>query len=198
MQQAPTTIAPDVAMPTAISDKKLLLDAGEHAFRMIYDRYWERLYHKALARLGDREEAKDLVQEVFFSLWKNRFHIEIEDSLSPYLYTALKYQVIRKVYRKARLGHACPLSIAELELAEDATTEQLQYRELQQLVAAEISRLPDRMREVYTLSRVENLQVVEIAHRLNISEQTVKNTLTIAKKKLRLLVDRFRFLLFFF
>lgn len=185
-------------MPTAISDKKLLLDAGEHAFRMIYDRYWERLYHKALARLGDREEAKDLVQEVFFSLWKNRFHIEIEDSLSPYLYTALKYQVIRKVYRKARLGHACPLSIAELELAEDATTEQLQYRELQQLVAAEISRLPDRMREVYTLSRVENLQVVEIAHRLNISEQTVKNTLTIAKKKLRLLVDRFRFLLFFF
>lgn len=169
-----------------LTDKALLVSTDDHAaFRILYHRYWEPLYKKAIHRLGNGVDAQDAVQEVFISLWRNRDTIQLEDTLAPYLFSALKYSIIKQVYRKAKKGIQLPLSADELERTEVTTDELLQYKELQALLASEIAGLPDRMQEIYRLSRVENLPITEIARRLNISEQTVKNTLTTALKRLR-------------
>ena len=169
-----------------LTDKALLISMDEHAaFRVLYNRYWESLYKKAIYRLGNGADAQDVVQEVFISLWRNRATIQLEGTLTPYLFSALKYSIIKQVYRKAKKGVQVPLSANELERTEVTIEELLQYKELQTLLAGEIAGLPERMQEIYRLSRVENLPINEIARRLNISEQTVKNTLTTALKRLR-------------
>src|SRR5215470_16711891 len=104
------------------ADDRSLLTANDEqsAFRIIYERYWESLYRKAVARLGDTENAQDAVQEVFISLWRNRHTIQVEDSLAPYLFTALKYCIIKKVCRHAGKGVQLPLSIEDLKCEENA------------------------------------------------------------------------------
>lgn len=175
-----------------LSDSMLLIAEEEQsAFRELYDRYWEQLYKKALTRLGNDADAQDAVQEVFISCWRNRKTIEVEESLAPYLYTALKYWIIKKVYRQSQKGIIVPLSTESLEQTELTTEEFLQYKELQHLIADEVSMLPEKMQQIYRLSRIEQLPIALIAEQLKVSEQTVKNTITSALKRLREKLSRY-------
>jgi RNA polymerase sigma-70 factor (family 1) len=168
------------------SDKVLLTaDDEQAAFRVLYDRYWQPLYHKALQRLGSDADAQDMVQEVFISCWNNRRHIEIADSLAAYLFTALKYCILKRIVRRAGRGLHSALDLDELEQTDLSTEEFLRYRELQGLIAREVEALPERMRTIYKMSRVEQLPIAEIAGQLGLSPQTVKNTLHLILKRLR-------------
>ena len=172
---------------------KLLLTASDEqtAFRVLYDRYWKLLYTKALNRLGNDADAQDAVQEVFISCWRNKSSIIVEESLLPYLLTAIKYCIIRKVHRASRKGIIFPLSLSALEQTELTVEEFVNFKELQELIDKEVKLLPQRMQEIYKLSRVEQLRNAEIAERLHITEQTVKNTLGSALKKLRFRLSHF-------
>lgn len=168
------------------TDAELLVaEDSQSAFTAIYNRYWERLYKKALIKFGNDADAQDTVQEVFISLWRNRHTVDASNTLSPYLFTALKYSIIKRIYRKTRKGEQVPLSLELLERSEMYEDDQFQVKELQTLIRRELDQLPTRMRQVYDLSRVDHLRTAEIAERLKISEQTVKNTLTTALKRLR-------------
>lgn len=185
-------------MLESLSDKTILQSADEEAgFRILFSRYWEVLYKKAFHRFGNSDDAEDAVQEIFISLWRNKHSVEIDDTLSPYLFTALKYYIIKQVYLKAKKGIQVNLSTENLERVEFTTEELLQYKDLQSVIVSEVNKLPKRMREIYRLSRVENLQIAEIAAYLKISDQTVKNTLTTALKRLREGLSKQNFLLIF-
>ena len=170
-----------------LTDKELLAASDEEAsFRLLYDRYWEALYNKALNKLGNDADAQDTVQEIFISLWRNRQSIQIEDSIAPYLFTALKYCIIKRLYREAKKKTSHLTTTIEAFAKTELTTDELiQYKELSSIIASETALLPERMREIYRLSRVEYLTILEIAQQLNLSEQTVKNTLSTALKRLR-------------
>ncbi|SMO56462.1 RNA polymerase sigma factor [Solitalea koreensis] len=173
-------------LPKELNDRELMVHENEEAaFHVIFDRYWKPLFHKALNRTGNDADAQDVVQEVFISCWNNRATIQIENSLAPYLFTALKYAIIKSVYRKAKKGIHLPLDVEELNLIELSSEEIVQAKELQDIISQQVSELPERMQEIYRLSRVENLQIAQIAQHLNLSEQTVKNTLTTALGRLR-------------
>jgi RNA polymerase sigma-70 factor (family 1) len=173
-------------MLKSLTDKALLKAADEQfAFRVLYDRYWQSLYIKAYRRLHSEEDAQDVVQCVFISLWRNRRQVQVEESLAPYLFTALKYAVIKVVYKKSQKGTLLPLSIAELEKFVTANATELEYKELKANIENEVAALPERMREIYQLSRVKHMRNAEIAQMLNISEQTVKNTISVTLKRLK-------------
>lgn len=181
-----------------LSDKMLLTTIDEHlGFRTLYSRYWEALYKKAFHRFGNSADAEDAVQEIFISLWRNKHTIQVDETLSPYLFTALKYYIIKQVYLKAKRGIQVALSTEKLEHFEFSSEELLQYKELQSAIAEEVNELPERMKEIYRMSRVEHLQIAEIAMKLNISEQTVKNTLTTALKRLRESLSHYSYLFLF-
>ena len=75
-----------------LSDRTLLEALGEQVrFRILYSRYWEALYKKAFHRFGNIADSEDAVQEIFISIWRNKSTIQIEETLAPYLFTALKY-----------------------------------------------------------------------------------------------------------
>lgn len=153
------------------------------AFKALYDRYWEPLYLKACQRV-DKDEAKDMVQEVMTTLWRRRKDIfTFEDGkIGRYLFTAVKYRVITHyAYTADEVRHSHLFDV----LTDEAAVNSLEVRELSELIESEINRLPARMQQVFRLSREDDLSIADIARRLNLSEQTVKNQLTEALKRLR-------------
>src|SRR3954447_16806860 len=82
-----------------LSDELLtkLLHAGDAgAFREIYNRYWQKLYHTALAKTHTQEIAEELVQNIFIAVWEKRTVAKIEH-LESYLMRAVKYQIINYI-----------------------------------------------------------------------------------------------------
>nr|WP_295866356.1 sigma-70 family RNA polymerase sigma factor [uncultured Chitinophaga sp.] len=178
-------------------DRNILNDAalwqqvkrGDTAsFSCLFERYWDEMFSMAYRRLADEATAKDFVQNIFIHAWENRQQITVEDKLSPYLFTALKYSVIRHIYREAKQGTTdLPLSVYSLpDETEQRKQDHYEFDTLKERVQWEIASMPDKMREVFILSYEKELSVREIALRLSISEQTVKNQVHNALKRLRL------------
>jgi RNA polymerase sigma-70 factor (ECF subfamily) len=173
-------------MQLQLSDAELLhaiKEGDAAAFKVLYDRYWERLYLKACQRV-DKDEAKDVVQEIMTTLWRRRKEVfTFEDGeIGRYLFTAVKYRVISHyAYSAAEIKNSALFEV----LSGHVSTNPLETKELSEFIESEVSRLPARMQQVFRMSREEDVSIPEIARNLNISEQTVKNQLTEALKRLR-------------
>jgi RNA polymerase sigma-70 factor (family 1) len=145
------------------------------AFTLIYRRYWEDLFVTAAKALRGKEEASDVLQDVFLSLWNRRKEITIEGSLAAYLQTSVRYKAIhyieKNITRRDYLALLTDVAVSTLPASAEI---QLQLKEVQQIIHAAVATMPERMREVYQLSRHEHLTHKEIAERLGISTETVK------------------------
>jgi RNA polymerase sigma-70 factor (ECF subfamily) len=151
------------------------------AFKELYDRYWQRLYLKACQRV-DKTEAKDIVQEIMTTLWRRRNDIFTFDDgqIGRYLFTAVKYRVISHYAYSA--GEIPNDSLFEVP---SMAGHPLEAKEFTEFIESEIRQLPPRMQQIFRLSREEDLSIADIAAQLEISEQTVKNQLTEALRRLR-------------
>ncbi|EHQ29726.1 RNA polymerase sigma factor [Mucilaginibacter paludis] len=188
----------------SLSDPELvdLLKSGDQAaFTEIYDRYWSIMYAHAYKMIKNREEAKDLIQEIFSTLWLKSHLLTEDTNVSGYLYTAARNRVFN-LMSQHKTRHDYFNAIARFATEEStATIEHLEERDLEAAVEREIQLLPPKMREIFELSRKQNLSHKEIAEQLNLSDQTVKkqvqNALKILKPRLRDAGTGIAILLFF-
>ncbi|WP_442588452.1 RNA polymerase sigma factor [Pedobacter sp. AW31-3R] len=155
------------------------------AFEEIFKRYWEPLYVFAFKKLKDEDDAKDVVQNVFINFWQRSATLEITDTLEKYLFSAVRYELLHKISQSIKQQKKITHYYNEVIPNFMAALDPLQQKELMAAIEQQIAALPDRLKEIYRLSKEENLSIKEIAMRLNISEQTVKNQLSTALKKLR-------------
>lgn len=170
-----------------LSDAQLadLLKSGDQsAFAQVYERYWRVIYGHVYKMLLDEEEAKDVVQEVFSEVWiKREQHYS---NLAGYLYVSARHKVINLV-RKSKFHSAYLDSLSRFASeCSTATLDQLDEKELSAAIEREIQALPARMKEVFELSRKENLSYKEIAGRLGISDKTVKKQMHKSLQQIRL------------
>ena len=169
---------------SALLERMQLLD-DRAAFDELYHRYWERLYIAAYARLKNEADAKDCLQEVFVALWHKRKAIVIREQLDAYLFVSLKYRVLNHLRNHNNyLKHLDVFSAFPHPILPSAD-DHLFLAEIQQVISNTIADMPGKMKEVYLLSRRDGLSVQETATRLGISQQTVKNQLTSALKRLK-------------
>lgn len=163
----------------------LLKKESTDAFTEIYNRYGKLLAKFAANKLYDLNEAEDIVQDIFISLWKNRESINVNIDLKAYLYTTARNK-ITDLFRKKITRNQYENKLQELNLDYEISVEQQYYgKELQNLIDRNLNKLPLRAKQVYELSRKANYSIPEIAIKLKFSEQTIKNQLTIALKFLR-------------
>jgi len=171
-----------------LSDELLcapLKNGDEGAFAAIYDRFAADLIAYAGARLFRLEDARDIVQDVFLKLWHDRLTLQIHTGPGNYLYTATRNRVIDHI-RKNAIREEYGMLLQHLGTNEAADAQQLlAAKELALRVQQALSALTPKVREVYRLSREQQLSIPEIAAQLNVSEQTVKNQLTTALNHLR-------------
>ncbi|MBB6109204.1 RNA polymerase sigma-70 factor, ECF subfamily [Mucilaginibacter lappiensis] len=163
-----------------------LLRSGDRgAYTEIYRRYKGILLIHAYKKLGDFEEAKDIVQETFSFLWKDRDEIPDTKNLAGFLYTVVRNKILNYIeHKKVESKYAS--SFIQFIADENHLTDFLiREKELVALIDKEINALPEKMKEVFVLSRKGNLSHKEIADKLNISVFTVKNHIKSALKTLR-------------
>jgi len=164
-----------------------MLQAGDNdAFTELYNRYKKPLIIHSYKKTGDLEDAKEIVQEVFSTLWSQREQLPPILHVSAYLYTMVRNKVLNYIEHKQVEARYALNFQNFMDEGYNASDIQIREKELQQMIDKEIAALPPKMREVFILSRKEHLSHKEIAERLNISEFTVKNHIKGALKILRL------------
>lgn len=172
-----------------LTDQELvvLLNKGDQlAFAQIYDRYKFILHAHAVNKLRDREEARDIIQEVFTYLWSKRDVINVSENLSGYLYGSVRHAILNKITRK-QVQEKYLDSLKEFAAQDSVLTDhRVRETQLRMLIEQEIKMLPPKMRTVFELSRKEHLSHREIAWKLEISEQTVSKQITNALRILKL------------
>lgn len=153
------------------------------AYTEIYDRYIFVLLNHAYNKTRGREEAKDIVQEVFATLWAKRGALNI-DHLAGYLFRSVRNIFLNQVAHQA-VQDKFILSMEKFAASNEIPDHLVREKQLIAIIEREIAALPSKMREVFELSRKEHLTHKEIAEKLTISEQTVSKHVTNALKILR-------------
>ncbi|MEJ2882046.1 RNA polymerase sigma factor [Pedobacter sp. GR22-6] len=167
------------------ADTELLLRLGngdKHAFDILYNRYWKQVFNAAYKRLGDREQAQDIAQDVFIQLWTRASKAPI-DNLSGYLMVATRNGVFKKMEKEAKYS-ALPESVHQMESATGADSGVL-HQEFLFAFQALIETLPPQQRLIFKMRFEEELNSHQIAEKLEISVKTVRNQLGKALATLR-------------
>lgn len=169
-------------------DKKIIKrfkEGDAQAFDTIYYNYSKKMYHFALGLVKDEDISKDLVQEVFVSLWEKRGQVDLNLNFDNYIFT-IAYNSIRKYFRKksieTKVIDQLLKNSPEIIESVDGT---VIYNELLELANRSIENLPPKRKIVYKLSRQEGLKIKEIASKLSISPRTAENHLAKALKYLK-------------
>lgn len=173
-----------------------------HAFDTLYQRLAEPLLNTAFQKTGSRAEAQDIVQDLFIWLWERAPDLtfpgqEQDDAvLRTYLFGALRNKILNYHAAQARQDRvAGELQRAVLPAAPDPQR-QAELRELERALDREVEALPDEMRKIYHLSNRNAMSIKEIAQSLFLSEQTVKNQLGLASRRIRSSLYKLRSWLF--
>jgi RNA polymerase sigma-70 factor (family 1) len=179
----------------SLTDPELFerLKSDDHqAYSEIYKRYNLVMLNHAHNRLRNREEAKDVVHEIFTLLWSKRANLVLSHNLAGFLYTSVRNLILNHIARTEVRGKYID-SMVEHQTQSDATTDHLvRENQLKALIEQEIAELPRKMREVFEMSRKEHLSHKEIAEKLGISAKTVdrqiSNAIKILSSKLGILM----------
>ena len=162
-----------------LSDAELagLLRSGDRvAFTEIYQRYKSLLHVHAYKWTRDRDDAKDIIHEVFSNLWTKRETLSYTGNLGPFLYAAVRNRIFNLLAHK-RIVSTYISSVQQIiDQGEYITDQALREKELRLIIDKEVSVLPQKMQAVFKLSRNESLSHREIAEKLDVSEQTVRKT----------------------
>lgn len=162
------------------------------AFEELHHRYYALLYAMAAKKTGDPDEGYDLVQNMFIELWEKRADLTITNTLEAWLKNRLWFKLSgyfrAKGLREKHLQNFSlflqqeqTISIPETELQEITA----QYDAMIAVINRTVEDMPDKMREVFLLSRQEGYSIAAIAGMLGISPKTVKNHINFAFKRIR-------------
>lgn len=162
-----------------------LREGSSRAFDELYALYAKRLFNYIITYVKSAEETKDIVQEVFVSLWKYRTDIKDTDNLGPWLFTLAKNRLINSYKKNIHSKNYSDYVKYRSSTAISSTDSVLDFNEFLTLINRNINLLPKTQQKVIRLSRFEGMSNKEISKFLNISEQTVKNQLSLGLKQLR-------------
>lgn len=159
------------------------------AFDIIYKKYSRRLYGFVFRYIKQEADTEEVVQEVFMKIWQSRENINIYSSFESFLFT-ISHNATVNLLKKRATEQKYVEHVKSLQRIEETyeLTDEIRYNELNQKFQDLLNELTPRQKEIFQLSREEGLSNEEIAKKLGISVQTVKNhlvtTLSFFKNKL--------------
>jgi len=152
-------------------------DGDEVAFSIIFYHYTTRIHPLILKITRSKEVTEEIIQDVFVSLWKCREKLKEIDNCSAYIFTIATnktYNYLKLEARKEK--HLNELAQVEKDFTNN-TLETIDMHETREFFSQLIRQLPPKKKLIYKLTREEGLTHNQIAQRLNISKNTVKNHL---------------------
>lgn len=162
------------------------------AFEEVFRRYYTPLCLYAASITGEKEVAEEIVEELFYVFWKERKKLQLFHSIKSYLYGATRngslqyceHRRVRMQYKESVLAKTAPPFSVDPQ-------EQMEYKELQNLINRTLSKLPERRSRIFRLHRIEGKKYAEIASLLSLSVKTVEAEMTKALQLLRKEVENY-------
>lgn len=159
------------------------------SFGDLYNEHWKLLYESAYAKTGSRQDAFDIVQDLFIHIWENRQNIGMPVSMKAFLLTSLRnkvfdhfrkngvrQKVVQDFYRFAEVTVSNETEILEVEaLKEDAEI----------AIRRAVDKLPEKMQYIVRQRWYHKKTIADISAELSVSNKTVKNNLSIALQRIR-------------
>lgn len=172
------------------SDEALLkqLKAGNKAgLSTLFNRYYSPLIRFGTSITGDRDLAEDVLQEVFFNIWRQREQLNITTSVKSYLYTATRNRAFNQIKSGSRMTTVEDDTLSQMGSydPEKDDYDESGAETLKEAIKMGVDTLPPKCKAIFELSRYDNMTYKEIAQYLEISEKTVENQVRIALEKLR-------------
>jgi RNA polymerase sigma-70 factor (ECF subfamily) len=166
--------------------------AYEEAFRSWY----RQLCLYALPIIRDKDEAEEVVQNVFYTIWAKRETLQVSGQLKSYLYRAVHNECLNKLkHEKVKAGYAADYKASNVSPSN--TSYSIETKELGQEIRNALDSLPEQCGIVFRMNRFEEKKYAEIAAELNISIKTVETHMGKALKILRGKLGEYLHLLFF-
>ncbi len=167
-------------------------DGDIKVFEGVFRRYYSPLCLYAIGITGRTDIAEEIVQDLFYVLWRDRDSFQILTSLNGYLYKAVRNRSLQYCEHREVKDRHKDKTISEKEEVFDSTPEeQLEYKELQELINRTLSKMPERRIRIFRMQRFEGKKYAEIANILSISIKTVEAEMTKALQSLRREIENY-------
>jgi len=154
-------------------------------FESLFRSSYASLVRYAKTLIKDQYTAEEIVQDLFFRLWKDKEKIKIESSLNGYLFRSIHNKCLHYIdHSRVVERHAEEISSRPSE-NQETPSDILNYKELQAKIATILERLPERCSTIFCMSRFEGLKYSEIAEKLSVSIKTVESNMGRALKEFR-------------
>lgn len=171
-----------------MSEKELIISlkfGSKEAFNLLFHMYERRIYAFSLKLLLSREDAEEVVQEVFFKIWKNKRFLKEDLSFKAYLFTVAKNHIYNLMSKRVSETAYKLYSAKTVNRPTCNTEEELDFDELNTKIQGMIQEMPEKRQKVFVMSRFQGLSNREIADQLSISLSTVENHINCALKVLK-------------
>ena len=186
-------------------DHEVLLETlrkgEEKAFVYLFDKYYEGLLNYAGRIVRETELAHDLVQETFCKLYEEHVNLDIHLSIKSYLYRSVYNRCLNEIKHQKVVSNYADRELLDFYFSEIVQTPEAELallgEDINNALREAIGKLPERCREVFVLSKMEELSNKEIAERLGISVKTVEVQMTKALSRLRKELEWLLSLIFF-
>lgn len=172
-------------------DEILLLNqiysGNELAFKQLFDLYFIPLCRYINLLVQDERNAEEIALDIFISIWEKRENIQIQTNVNAYLFRMAKNRALNYLRDNEK-----NITYESLLAIEKASVDDLsmEYKELEQIIEDSVCILPEKCREVFIKSRMDNLTNKEIAAQMNVTLKTVEAQITKALKMIRKYVDK--------
>lgn len=168
-------------------EEKAALSINRSSFEELFNTFWKRMFAFAVKMTEDDEDAKEIVQEVFKSLWERRIDLSIKDA-ERYLLRSVKLKSLEYIRNKATRQKHHDLILKNSKI--DYEDHHLQEKELKDKLDTVVDSLPKQCKNVFKMSREEGLTNKEIAQVLFISERAVEYHISRALSTLRIALEQ--------
>lgn len=162
--------------PTSLTQK-----VDEQYMEVLFKTYFKGLCIFARQFVPDNDKVQDIVQDVFLNIWEKGEMLASESQVKGYLYTAVRNRCLNYIRDNKKFSDN--VEVAHIENSDNSS--RIEYRELDKLIRSAINELPEKCKEVFELSRFQDLKYQQIADTLGISVKTVEAQMTKALKVLR-------------
>lgn len=171
--------------PTLLPDEQL--------FVRLHEASWPVLFPLACRKLGDSDEAYDVLQDLFIELWDKREVFPLDNLSIVWLKRRLWFKLLahfrRQGFKRQHLDNFQHFMEKETLVVQpgESANQMLErdYELIMDAIALTVAQMPERMREVFLLNREQHFTINEIAGHLGLSPNTVRNHLQTAMKRLR-------------
>ena len=173
-----------------IADFAKIKEGDMKTFERIFRQYYSPLQLYAFGITGQKEAAEEIIQDTFYILWKDREKIQIFQSFHSYLYKTVRNRSLQYLeHLRVREQYSENMMFQTDATVETPPDKLLEYKELENILAQTIRKLPERSRQIFNMHRMDGIKYKDIAERLSISVKTVEAEMTKAYRILRKEVD---------